>query len=506
MDPSQSAGWHPDPWHRHESRYWDGSKWTEHVASGGRQSVDREALATSPPAAPTLAAPPAPPLPPPARPEAPDVAESATVGIPRFGARGKAVALAEEVDRLRAEAAELRLQLARYDRVEILTVVELQEQAGLLRAEQGELQRQISDQRDRLEVLRGQVVATEDEAVLQEVGVYEYRHPLDDVVAYQAELARLRDQIKTMTRRDGGAVTGSTSWTVNGSLPQGRKMVRDFSKLMLRAYNAEADNLVRGLKPYKLQSAIERLTKVATTIVRLGTTMDIQISQAYHDLRIRELELTADSLEKKAEQKEREREERERLREERKAQQEMERERQRLEKERQLHANALAALQGKGDDDGAARLEEQLAEIDQRIEDVDYRAANIRAGYVYVISNLGSFGEGMVKIGMTRRLDPMERIRELGDASVPFKFDVHAVFFSQDAVGIEHNLHQRLADRRVNLVNRRREFFYATPSDVKEQLAALTGELLEYTELSEAVEYRQSTTQREQPAVTAPSN
>lgn len=220
--------------------------------------------------------------------------------------------------------------------------------------------------------------------------------------------------------------------------------------------------------------------------------MDIQISQQYHDLRVRELELTADYLEVQAQQKEREREEKERLREERRAQQEMERERERLEKERQHHANALAALEVKGDAEGAARLEAQLAEIDQRIEDVDYRAANIRAGYVYVISNLGSFGESVVKIGMTRRLDPMDRIRELGDASVPFKYDTHALFFSQDAVGIESKLHERLTEQRVNQVNRRREFFYATPGQVKQLLSELTGELLEYTELPEALEFRQS--------------
>jgi hypothetical protein len=86
-------------------------------------------------------------------------------------------------------------------------------------------------------------------------------------MAHQAELAPLQAQIKAMTKK-GGAVTASTNWTVNGSLAQGRTMVRDFSELLLRAYNAEADNLVRGLKPYKLDAAIERLTKVAITIMR----------------------------------------------------------------------------------------------------------------------------------------------------------------------------------------------------------------------------------------------
>jgi hypothetical protein len=123
---------------------------------------------------------------------------------------------------------------------------------------------------------------------------------------------------------------------------------------------------------------------------------------------------------------------------------------------------------------------------------MDYRAANIRAGYVYLISNVGSFGEEMVKLGLTRRLNPMDRIRELSDASVPFNFDVHALFFSKDAVGIETAMHQRLSHLRVNLINRRREFFRATPLEVKAHLSELAGELLEFQEDPEAIEYRQT--------------
>ena len=206
---------------------------------------------------------------------------------------------------------------------------------------------------------------------------------------------------------------------------------------MLRAYNAEADNLVRALKPYKLQSACDRLNKVVATIEKLGKTVHIRITPEYHVVRLRELTLTADYLEKVAREKELEREEKARLREERKAQEEIERERSRLEKERQHYLNALDKLAESGDTDAIERLRSELAEIDAAIEHVDYRAANIRAGYVYVISNIGAFGPDVVKIGMTRRLEPMDRVRELGDASVPFKFDVHALQFSKDAVGIE---------------------------------------------------------------------
>lgn len=134
----------------------------------------------------------------------------------------------------------------------------------------------------------------------------------------------------------------------------------------------------------------------------------------------------------------------------------------------------------------------RMEEVDAEIETVDYRVANVRAGYVYVISNIGSFGEHMVKIGMTRRLEPMERVKELSDASVPFNFDVHALFFSEDAVGVETSLHHHFADKRVNRINTRREFFYATPTEVRDALTKIAGNLLEFTEEPAADQYYQS--------------
>lgn len=353
----------------------------------------------------------------------------------------------------------------------------------------------------RVEEVRRSIVATEDVALLQEAGIYRYHHPLSDAVAYRAELERIESQVKEMAKKDGGAVLATTTWTVDNSAAKGRAMVSDFSKLMLRAFNAEADTLVRGLKPYKVDAAVERLLKVAQTIERLGKTMSIRISEPFIKLRVQELRLTADFLQKQAEEKEAEREQRERLREERKAQQELEKERERLTKERQHFENALKALIAKGDDEAAARIREQLQDVDRALSDVDYREANIRAGYVYVISNIGSFGEAMVKIGMTRRLDPMDRIRELSDASVPFNFDVHALFFSKDAVGIETAMHTRLAAQRVNVINRRREFFHVSATVAKEHLLQLAGELLEFQDIPEALEYRQSI-----PRNTAPSS
>jgi hypothetical protein len=162
-------------------------------------------------------------------------------------------------------------------------------------------------------------------------------------------------------------------------------------------------------------------------------------------------------------------------------------------KEQAHYATAQARLPDRGDTDGADQVRENLARVAESIADVDRRAANIRAGYVYVISNVGSFGEDMIKIGMTRRLDPNDRVRELGDASVPFRFDVHAFIFSDDAVTLETDLHHALEPCRVNQVNRRREFFRTTAASVLTLLEQVAGShLLEFTEVPEALEWRAS--------------
>ena len=261
---------------------------------------------------------------------------------------------------------------------------------------------------------------------------------------------------------------------------------------MLRAYNAEAENCVRYVKAGNLAAAEKRLNGSAASIARFAWMMEMQINPDYHALRVGELELTADYQMKVQEEREAAREERAHLREEQQAEKELRAERERLDKERAHYAAVLAALTGHGRDDERHNLSARLAEIDRRIADNDYRTANIRAGYVYVISNVGSFGPAIVKIGMTRRLDPMDRVRELGDASVPFGFDVHALFFSDDAVGVEAELHRRFAHGRVNRINLRREYFYTTPSAVKLELADIAGNLLEFKESAEAEQYRAS--------------
>lgn len=426
-----------------------------------------------------------------------------------------AVRLSEQVRRLQAalstaEADNVFLreqvqQLGALDAVQL--AAETATRRLTLAQQQGHADRRLHTARQELEVvtrdiaaaqadlalLRESLIATDEEAVLQEAGIYRYSHPLDDAVAYKARLANLKDNIKAMVR-DGGAVLATTNWQVNGSSRDGAKMVKETSKLMLRAFNAEADNCVRSVRPHTVRTATQRLEKAAETIARLGTMMSIRVSERYLRTRLQEIRLTADHLAKVEEERERLREAREQAREEAKTLADFERERAKLRREEEHYLAALeVASTGVASSAAVADLRAKLADVQEEMVKVDARQANLRAGWVYVISNLGAFGERMVKIGMTRRRDPMDRVRELGDASVPFRFDVHALIQSEDAVGLEGKLHAVFAEQRVNRVNRHREFFYATPADVREALAKIAGShLLTYKNFAEALEWRQS--------------
>lgn len=357
---------------------------------------------------------------------------------------------------------------------------------------------QLDDLRAENESLRARLAAQQggtptvpldDEAILQDIGIYCYHHPLEHAVNFKERLDLIGRKISE-TVKSSRAIQASNMFTFDNSLAKGRKMTSDLSKLMLRAYNAEVDNSVRSLRVGNIVTAKKRVERSRDAIAKLGRMMELHISDEFHALRVEELELTSDYLMKKQEEREAAREERARLREERRVQAELAAERERLDKERNHIQNALEALRVSGNQD--AELVARLAAIDGAIEKNDFRAANVRAGYVYVISNRGAFGEGVVKIGLTRRLEPLERISELSGAAVPFRFDVHALFFSEDAVSLEAELHQHFSSCRVNCANVRKEFFFATPREVREVLVSKVGNLLEFVDEAESVEYNQS--------------
>ena len=142
--------------------------------------------------------------------------------------------------------------------------------------------------------------------------------------------------------------------------------------------------------------------------------------------------------------------------------------------------------------DKIRELEDKLKKVEADKENVLEREQNTRAGYVYVISNIGSFGDDVYKIGMTRRLEPMDRVKELGDASVPFEFDVHAMIFSEDAPALETILHNTFKNNQVNKVNPRKEFFKVKLDDIEKVVKENFNATVTFTKVAEAAQYRES--------------
>ena len=339
--------------------------------------------------------------------------------------------------------------------------------------------------------LESRIVETREINLLQDLGIYDFSHPLDDALQYKDRLTVLRTQLKALVK--DRAVTGATNWAVNGNLAKGAQMVKEQCKLMLRAYNAEADNCVRTVRAHSLDANASRLERAKNSIEKLGKSMAIQITDEYHLLRLDELKLTADYHVKVANERETQRALREEAREQEKVEKELQKAREKIEQERSKYQAALSIAVASGDPDAIANMQKFVEEVETKLLDIENRQANVRTGYVYVISNLGAFGDRIVKIGMTRRLEPTERIRELSGAGVPFLYDIHVLFFSEDASALEAQLHREFEDRRVNKVNLRREFFYATPAEVKAAVKRLVGvTTLEFKEESEASEFRLS--------------
>ena len=308
--------------------------------------------------------------------------------------------------------------------------------------------------------------------------------------------------------KDGSAVSGSADWQVNGSAVRGRKMIKDMQKLLLRAFNSECDEIINKVKYNNYDSSVKKMERSFNTIAKLGVTMAISITSDYYDLKIQELQLALEYQTQKQHEKEEKAELRAQQREEARLQKELKEQRKNIDKERKHYEQALSNINHQistASDDNIEDLNQKkeeiiqsLSEIDTKIKDIDYREANQKAGYVYVISNIGSFGEGIYKIGMTRRLNPQDRVDELGDASVPFKFDVHAMIFSEDAPALEAALHRAFEDRKLNLVNQRREFFRVSLDEIKDVVKNNFDKTVEFVDVPDADQYRISLKLREE--------
>ena len=366
---------------------------------------------------------------------------------------------------------------------------------------------ELKDALEELQQAKDQLIETNEEVLMQSFGLYTPRYAFMNADEYKAHLLEIRAKQKDMIKAKT-AVSGNMNWTVNGNASKGKKMVSDMQKLLLRAFNSECDDVVEHVKYNNIEASEKRITTSREAISKLGTIMEVSIQPQYYRLKIEELHLAFEYAQKKQQEKEEQKEARARMREEAKLAKEIEEERKKLEKEQQHYQNALqrinAQLEAASDVDRAAieekkaELMAQLDKIDKEFADVDYREANQRAGYVYVISNIGAFGENVYKIGMTRRLDPQDRVDELGDASVPFNFDVHAMIFSNDAPKLEAALHNAFADRKLNFVNQRREFFNVSLDEIKQVIKDNYDKSVEFVELAPAEQYRESLKLKEQ--------
>lgn len=422
-----------------------------------------------------------------------------------------------EVERLQAELNQLRSTFTpeMYNAQNLLMLTQkLQNDINNLNAVIGQKNNEINNLNNKIIGLnntinnkQSQIICMDEQIELQSFGLYTPKYDFASSELYKNRLAQIRNTQKVLIK-NGQAVTGNTNWTVNGSKSQGKKMVKDMQKLLLRAFNSECDELIDKVKYNTFDTALKRMRSSCEAISKLGNIMGIAITTQYFNAKYEELCLSLEYKKKKQDEKEEQKEIRARMREEAKLQKEIEETRKKIAKEQSHYQNALSHIEQQIETANEAdkvellkkkeQIVNELSEIDKSMKDIDYRAANARAGYVYIISNVGSFGENVYKIGMTRRLEPMDRVDELGDASVPFNFDVHAMIFSDDAPSLETALHKAFEDRKVNMINTRREFFNVTLDEIEEVVKKNYDKTVEFTRLAPAEQYRESLKIKEQ--------
>ncbi len=368
-----------------------------------------------------------------------------------------------------------------------------------LEAKKERLEKEIDKRTSKIDTLKKEAIFFEDAITFQEFGLYTPRYNFVTSEEYKEELDNIRDAQKKLIKSDK-AIIGATTWTVNGSKSKGNKMIADMKKLFLRAFNSDCEDVISKVKYNNFDMSLKKIHQSANSIERLGKSMSLKITPKYIDWKEEELTLAFEYQQKKQEEKEAQKAARAEMREAARLQKEIEAQRKKIEKEQTHYQTAYEKLlkQLEENPDNAdlltkkSELENQLNDIDRAIKDIDYREANQRAGYVYIISNIGAFGENVYKIGMTRRLDPQDRVDELGDASVPFNFDVHAMIFSDDAPALETALHKAFEDRKLNMVNTRREFFNVTLDEIKEVVKENFDKTVEFVDVPDAEQFRVS--------------
>lgn len=366
------------------------------------------------------------------------------------------------------------------------------------------LAEEYSTARRTYETLKKELALLEENLEDISFGIYRPHFTFETSAEYKAKLEASCDQQRQFVRA-GRAAVCPVQWTVNNSKTEGARMARQNTKLVLRAFNGECDAAVSKVTWNNITRMEERIRKTFDAINKLGTVLHVSITDEFLRLKLDELRLTHEYEDKRHAEQEEQRQIREQMREEERAQREIVKAREEAEREEARFEKALENARA----EVARASGEQLEKLNSKIQDLQTqleiarqqkaRAVSLaeltKAGYVYVISNIGSFGDDVYKVGMTRRWEPMERIRELSGASVPFGFDVHAMMYSENAPALETALHKWMEERRMNLVNPRKEFFQIGLDEI-ESFARKNGVTIEFAKLAEAREYRETVAAR----------
>lgn len=354
-----------------------------------------------------------------------------------------------------------------------------------------------------LQVVQQQILGAEDIVQLESFALYEPKYQFTNSIDYKNRLDEIREDQKRTARGLSAEVEAWDSYGVELTKVQWKKLRKDALKLALRSFNSESEYCIDNVKFSNMEKMEERIRRSFETCNKLLKAVDAWWKDIVLERKLQELHLAHEYQMKRQEEKEAARQAREDQREQEKLEKEIREARAKIEKERRHFTSALQKLQlrlsaandQQERDDLQTRIDElssQNSKLDEEERLLDYREQNARAGYVYVISNIGAFGEGIFKIGMTRRLEPMDRVDELGDASVPFRFDVHALVFSDNAPALEAKLHSRFAAGRLNKVNGRKEFFRADLNQIEAVIRANYDAVVEVIHAAPAEQYRES--------------
>ena len=346
----------------------------------------------------------------------------------------------------------------------------LRSSAEQARTETDAVRKQYADKRSILKKLEQQVAIYDERISFAELGIYEPHFEFGDSETYKTNIRQIRERQKEMVSSKE-ATFCPTGWTIDGSRSKGQTMINRQTRLTMRAFNNECEAAIANARWNNVVAMEKRILNAVKQIDSANASMNLVLNRNYIALKIDELGMTHEYRERlKIEKDERaelaraEREEKKLLAEAEASEREERKYAKLLEKARN-HASV--------DENRIAELEATLAEAQAKSERARAMAEITRSGYVYIISNIGSFGDDMVKIGSTRRLDPDDRVRELGGASVPFRFDTHAMIYSEDAPALEAALHTEFTDHRVNAANMRKEFFRITLDKVEEAVRTL---------------------------------